>query len=447
MSIVVFLGPSLQRAEAHALVDADVRPPCRMGDVFAATAAKPRAIVIIDGYFEQTPAVWHKEILHALAQGIAVFGGASMGALRAAELRTFGMTGIGAVYEDYASGVLEDDDEVAVAHLSEEAGYLCRSDAMVNIRYGLDLAVNAEVIPEATRDRLTTVAKQTFYPERSWQALLAAADELGVEPAEVRALREFVADRRPDRKREDAIAVLQQVAAWSRQERGRHASCAASFQFEPTIFWEHLCTYFATSPTRTDSTVPMERMIHHVRLVGPDRARLRQRALFLFLVEQEAARLGLSPAEPRASLDHFRRDRGLADPRKLHDWLAGQHVGQQECLDLAALEDVTRALEWRYTEQVNRRLATVLKLDGAYGATFETVERKWRWLREQGVGTPSEGDVESVDEVIAWYQQEFGAIHSDLQKHVVELGFGSPRQFLSELFAEYLLTRATCHEC
>ncbi|MEP7185021.1 MAG: TfuA-like protein [Rhodanobacter sp.] len=447
MSIVVFLGPSLPLADANALIDADIRPPCRMGDVFAATAEKPRAIVIIDGYFEQTPAVWHKEILHALSQGIAVFGGASMGALRAAELRVFGMVGIGAVFEDYASGTLEDDDEVAVAHLPKEAGYQCRSDAMVNIRHGLDLAATAQVISAITRNRLAAAAKQAYYPERSWQALFAVASELGIEPLEMLALRDFLATRQPDRKREDAVAVLKEVAAWSHQDPTHIPVPAPSFQFEPTIFWEHLRTYFATSPQPEDSAVPMERMIHHVRLVGPDRVQLRQRALFLFLVEQEAGRLGLSRAEPKASLERFRRDRGLADPRKLQDWLAGQRVGHQECLDLAALEDVTRSLEWRYTEQVNRCLATVLKLDGAYAGTLETVERKWRWLRDQGIGTPSETDVESADAVIDWYQKEFGTIHTDLQKHVVELGFGSPRQFMSELLAEYLQTRATCHEC
>ena len=53
-----------------------------------------------------TPTVWHKEILWAMAQGIHVFGGASIGALRAAELDVFGMKGIGRIYEDFRDGVL-----------------------------------------------------------------------------------------------------------------------------------------------------------------------------------------------------------------------------------------------------------------------------------------------------------------------------------------------------
>ena len=48
--------------------------------------------------------MWHKEILFALSEGIDVYGAASMGALRAAELDAFGMRGIGDVYSAYAEG-------------------------------------------------------------------------------------------------------------------------------------------------------------------------------------------------------------------------------------------------------------------------------------------------------------------------------------------------------
>ena len=62
------------------------RPPARQGDVYRAALARPAIIGIIDGYFETMPTVWHKEILWAMAKGIHVYGAASIGALRAAEL-------------------------------------------------------------------------------------------------------------------------------------------------------------------------------------------------------------------------------------------------------------------------------------------------------------------------------------------------------------------------
>src|SRR5437762_3780307 len=89
--ILVFLGPTLRLAEAQAALDAIYLQPAAQGDiVLAAHAFRPRAMVLIDGLFEDRPAVRHKEILWAMAQGIVVIGAASIGALRAAELSSFG---------------------------------------------------------------------------------------------------------------------------------------------------------------------------------------------------------------------------------------------------------------------------------------------------------------------------------------------------------------------
>ena len=72
-------------------------------------------MVIIDGAWHQVPAVRHREILWLLAHRAVVAGAASMGALRAAELHPWGMTGIGDIYRAYRDGILAGDDEVAVA--------------------------------------------------------------------------------------------------------------------------------------------------------------------------------------------------------------------------------------------------------------------------------------------------------------------------------------------
>src|SRR5215471_16759549 len=95
----LFVGPTLARTELGALCEFICLPPAAQGDVYHLARSRPRAIGIIDGYFDGMPAVWHKEILWALTQGIHVFGSASMGALRAAELHEFGMRGIGRIFE------------------------------------------------------------------------------------------------------------------------------------------------------------------------------------------------------------------------------------------------------------------------------------------------------------------------------------------------------------
>ena len=91
MSIYVFVGPTMGIDEASKYLDATFLAPVAQGDVYRIASQGARTIGIIDGYFESVPAVWHKEILWAMSQGVQVFGSASMGACRAAELHVFGM--------------------------------------------------------------------------------------------------------------------------------------------------------------------------------------------------------------------------------------------------------------------------------------------------------------------------------------------------------------------
>ena len=86
MTAVIFAGPSVRGLDLPSRNDVLFRPPAKQGDIFRATLTRPEAIGLIDGYFDGVPSVWHKEILWAMSQGIRVFGSASMGALRAAEL-------------------------------------------------------------------------------------------------------------------------------------------------------------------------------------------------------------------------------------------------------------------------------------------------------------------------------------------------------------------------
>src|SRR6266851_3875937 len=173
MSIVVFTGPTISAEDALQELEATYLPPVSQGDVYRAAVRKPLAIGIIDGYFERVPAVWHKEILWAMSQGIHVFGAASMGALRAAELEAFGMEGVGSIFEAFRDGALEDDDEVAVAHAGAEFDFRPGSEAMVDIRHTLGLALDAGVIRHKTRARIEAAAKARFYPDRRYEPILS----------------------------------------------------------------------------------------------------------------------------------------------------------------------------------------------------------------------------------------------------------------------------------
>jgi hypothetical protein len=213
MKAIVFAGPTLPPGQRPSQPAIEWRPPVRQGEFYRAALAGPAVIGIVDGYFEITPTVWHKEILWAMAQGIHVFGAASLGALRAAELDCFGMRGFGRVYEDFRDGVLQDDDEIAVLHGPAELGYPAVTEAMVNIRVTLAEAVRADVLTPVSAARMSTAAKALFYKERTYRAVFDAAARSGTAAAELARFEQWLPRGRVDRKRADAVEMLAAIAA------------------------------------------------------------------------------------------------------------------------------------------------------------------------------------------------------------------------------------------
>lgn len=234
MSVIVFLGPSLPRREAMQRFDADYRPPVALGDVYRAALEEPECIAIIDGVFHHQPAVWHKEILYALAQGIEVVGASSMGALRAAETHPMGMRGVGRIFELYRVGVIEADDEVAVVHGDARTGYRASSVAMVNIRCAVQEMEDAGLLAPAEAAALVDALRRTHYPERTWPAVVAAVrTALGEQRAA--AVASWLDERRPDQKRDDARLLLSKLAAG--EFRGDRRP---KMPFERTFHWDRM---------------------------------------------------------------------------------------------------------------------------------------------------------------------------------------------------------------
>lgn len=437
MSIHIFLGPSLDVEQARAILDAEYLPPVKMGDVFKVVQKRPTAIGIIDGFFENTAAVWHKEILHAMSLGIPVFGASSMGALRAAELHAFGMVGIGKIFEDYASGVIEDDDEVAVVHAPGEQSGMTLSEAMVNIRAALAQALRRELISLASHDALIQAVKDRFYPERSWPGLFYIGQQLGLPPQEMAALQAFVETEQPNQKRSDALALLHHMA-----QQSFSTQPPKPWVFEHTVYWETVTTYYSTHHG-AGGEVNFERLRNHVRLDEPRREQLRQQALLQVLAEAEAQRLRIGVSDNRKALSRFRYRRGLQSAQAFQQWMINFQVDKEECLALARLEMLLQIIEDRYIDKVDQQLKKSLKLSGAYQDIMARANRKWDLVAALGIERLSEADVGSLAEVLDWYQKQYGAVSDTLDQHAAELGFGTKRQFLNELYAAYLYARHT----
>ncbi len=206
--VVVFLGPSLEAETAKKILDAEYRPPASRGDIFNAVREGVEIIGLIDGVFFQACAIAHREILYALEEGVKVVGASSMGALRASELDQYGMEGVGRVYELYRKGELVSDDEVAL--IFEPNTFKPLSEPLVNIRYNLGLAEERGVISKEVKEKVLSIAKSLYYPERDYEKILSIAEgEVEIEVFE--RLKKFLIEDKKDLKRDDAIAALKRI--------------------------------------------------------------------------------------------------------------------------------------------------------------------------------------------------------------------------------------------
>ncbi len=223
--IIVFLGPSLPRAEACRLLTADYRPPARQGDVFKAIEAAPEAIVLIDGVFEAAPSVWHHELIAAQTAGIPVYGACSMGALRAAELPGV-VTPLGEIAGRFVRGTWNDDAAVALLHADEANGFRALSVPWVNVWATARAAQQAGVLSARRAQRLCDVAESLFYQSRTWRRLL---DALAWPAGDRARLELFLRDGTVDLKAADARLCLAAVARAKPARRAPRASRLSSF--------------------------------------------------------------------------------------------------------------------------------------------------------------------------------------------------------------------------
>lgn len=440
MRLIVFLGPTLPVREAAAILPATYLPPVSQGDVYRAARDRPLAIGIVDGYFERVPAVWHKEILWAMSQGIHCFGAASMGALRAAELADFGMVGVGAVFESLRRGELEDDDEVTVAHAPAEGGYAALSEAMVNIRATLGRAELEGAIGPAARVRLEALAKGLHYPQRTYPRLLELGAGQGLAPAELSALASWLARARVDRKGADARAMLRAMGALAESRPGPKR---VDYRFERTDAWEQVALRSGrqTAAARPDA-LPEEVLLDELRLEQGGLALTLEQSLARALALRESDRLApeLDRSLFRDTFERFFAERGRRRPEQIRAWMAEQGLDQAGLVLLLQREMRIQWIRRLYAQDAMGCLADQLRVSGAYRPTVERAWRKQQLLAAQGLDNPSLAAAGMSEETLLhWFfvARRGGTVPDDLEVYAQTQGFANRLAMIQALLREY----------
>ncbi|MGI5286223.1 TfuA-like protein [Nonomuraea polychroma] len=342
---VVYAGPTIAHDEILATVpEAQVRPPVARGDLLRVEWSRDDTAVIIDGYYRERLSVGHKEILWLLNEGVNVIGAASMGALRAAELSAYGMSGVGAVFRMYATGEVDGDDEVAVLHGPAEKGYPTGTVAMVNIRYGCRQGAKTELIPAATGERIVEAAKSRPFAHRTWHELDEA---LGPDAHDALiTLKRMIGTGEWDLKRLDALAALKAVGR--RRAEAPSAAWAAEVALTGITHYEALAWRSRREYTPGRWMCDLD-VLDAARLFGQDYPRLHEQVL-TGLLEDFAGAQGLG-------LEAYMRARlGVGErsdlPHSLASWLteterATLPAAEQLRLVMVRVWPVWQSADWR----------------------------------------------------------------------------------------------------
>jgi hypothetical protein len=437
--LTVFAGPTLGAAAIREVLGERVRvlPPVAQGDVFRAAQARPRVIAIVDGYFDRVPSVWHKEILWAMAQGIHVFGAASMGALRAAELADYGMVGVGRVFQMYRDGQLEDDDEVAVAHASAERGFAAASEALVNVRATLEAARAGAIIDASAEQALLQAARQLYYPERHYRAVMANAARAGVDAANLQRLETWLPGRRVDQKREDALELLAELARFL---AAAPPPKQVAYRFEHTDAWENARQHFLASEGY-DRPSTEQAVMDELKLSGKLPATLAL-ALLRFLALQEGRRLGRIMDGPAidAAAESFRRERGLLSADDFAAWIREQRLEDDSELTSFMKEQATvQWIEAVFAADAAGVVTNALRASGEYGDLVDRAAKKQAALAAAGLTDPEVADTGlDAHSLWCWFLGRSAIEPADLDREIRARGFETKEEMLKAVVRERL---------
>lgn len=443
--IIVFLGPSLPKQVAADLLLADYRPPAAQGDIYRAVKDRPKVIALIDGLFENQPAVWHKEILYAISQGIHVYGASSMGALRAAELSVYGMQGIGWIYEAFANQVLTDDDEVTITHAPEALGFQPTSEAMVNIRTSLEAATQADVIAEEQAKQLIQLSKRRWYPNRHWRTVLDDAEQLlSVEQAN--ALNDFLAEHRIDIKQQDAKALLDTLCNLRQQDAVLPAQ--ANFDFVHTDAWQGLVEH--TEAQIATERLDIKRLQQELALQGKfENYQIEARQAKAAQTIGESL-IRNNPSYLQDALTEFTQqieatgEGNTPDLEKVQHWLADQN------LTMASFDALIqrRAMQIAGTQSIadcTEQFIDATRLTGEYQQLTQRYAHKKQLLTAVGIANIALADTHLTDEqLVSWYFREYrkSPEPTSLTNYIAAQGFNDESHFLQTLLQEYLYLAA-----
>lgn len=342
------------------------------------------------------------------------------------------------------------DDEVALEHAPATLDFVPLSEPLVNVRATLERAARMGIVSQATATGLEHAAKQLFYADRSWLAILAAGRAAGHAPDELEALGAFHRTGRVDQKRLDAVSMLSLMRAHLTDP----PPVRVDFRFVHTGLWEQArrrAGDLEVLGSQPAGTYFDNGLLDNLRLEGGDSwSRLRERALVRLALHEAARQQGLRVDEERLLevVMAFRHERHLLTPQDLERWLEQNRLDRDQFLDLMQRQARIASVKEQAGPAIDAEILRQQRVDGHYPALEARHRDKQALLAAIGWDGSETGHGSDDDVALAWYARErlHGYSPRDLDRHARALGFADRRAFMWALRREWRYVMATVTE-
>lgn len=327
MKVTLFGGAYITEDETKAIIDIDYRPPAGHADIISLIYNDRPDIIILSHAVIPGISVWHTELLEAMNLGVRVYGTGGLGAVRAAELSSFGMIGIGEVFRQYKAGEIEDDDEVYFRSDGFGDHDIRLSEPIVNLRATLKPAVSDHIISENDFQNIIHIAKEIYYEDRTVDNIFSLARERGFDTHLIHKLGLLIQNHYIDQQKLDTIETLKQVSRLKDSDLDRELPP----RHEYDLFFDAL--YERDRKVKTGNTqIPLYTLSDYLSLHYPEMESLSSQALNRQIVAMLASvvKINLDDAEIMIEEARFRKKYNLTDDNKFAEWLKNNDISKDD---------------------------------------------------------------------------------------------------------------------
>jgi hypothetical protein len=430
--VIAYLGPTLPIQDAVELAPNVIfRPPAKQGDILSDTVEiQPDRILLIDGEFDQSFAVWHKELAFALSKEVKVYGAASMGALRAADLWRQGMIGWGKIFSWYKTGLTEDDSEVAVLYsLDPKGNYRSLSIPIVDIRGTFQRVAEKLEIGIDHQEALIGAAKAIHFTRRTHDKLGHVwSGILGEEIARM------LVNNLWNQKAEDAAGLLSNYTLLATEPEAQRPGESALTKFFWAQYDRDRKIKIEMASGQSAVRLAQQHVSDYIGLHSVDHHQIFWDARNFYLANILAEKLGVQVTERDVDREHARFciRCGLQNEQDESRWISANNLTRGEYMILIIRVAAVRKMQlWLSSSLVpmdsTKIVLDYLKMHNAYGYWAQECAEKEAAIQAKGIDASlliSPG--ESVEAQLAAHCQKSGlTLDGTLDDFISETGFCS----------------------